>query len=358
MYHLNAEEERETYCYPDDPEFHERYGSRGVTKASADGTVEDTGPLNRKRMETVDEELAVAGLDCMGRAHEANQPFFVWMHTTRMHVWTRLREERQGVTGVSIYADGMVEHDSHLGLFLDKIDELGIADNTIVVYSTDNGAQKVAWADGGTNPFNGEKGTTNEGGFRAPLLVRWPGVIEPVSRINALMSHEDWMPTLLAAAGVPDVVEQLKEGYEAMVKTWRIHADGYNFMPFFKGEAEKSPRETFLYFSSSGTLNAIRWNEWKLNFAKEYGDQFTAARQVSALPEIVNLSADPYETAPTEAGLYVRWMADNMWLIGPAAGHIQRFVARLPEYPFQRGMSNNPAGLNYNSLGLESTVIE
>ena len=212
LYHLNAEEEPETYYYPKDPEFHKKFGPRGVIKSSADGKIEDTGPLTRERMETADEEFAAAGLDFIERNAKAKKPFFCWMSTTRMHVWTRLKKESQGKTGIGLYPDGMAEHDGHIGVFLDKLDELGIADNTIVVYSTDNGAEKFSWPDGGISPFHGEKGTTFEGGFRVPQVIRWPGVIKPGTIYNDIISHEDWLPTFLAAAGVPDVVEKCKKG--------------------------------------------------------------------------------------------------------------------------------------------------
>ncbi|VVS91282.1 arylsulfatase [Desulfoluna spongiiphila] len=355
LYHLNAEEEPETYYYPKEKEFHEKFGPRGVIKSTADGKIEDTGPLTRKRMETVDEELLAGSLDFIDRSHKAGKPFFVWHNATRMHVWTRLQEKYRGITGVSVFADGMTEHDTHIGKLLDKLDELGIAENTIVIYSTDNGAQKVAWPDGATNPFNGEKGTTNEGGFRAPIVCRWPGVIKPGTKINAIMSHEDWMPTLLAAAGESDIVSKLKKGHKANGKKWKIHPDGYNFLPYFSGEAKTGPRESFLYFSSSGELNAVRWRDWKLNFALEWGNQFSATRTTSALPEIVNLKADPYETAPKESGMYIRWMADNMWLIAPSGGVVAAFQASLSKYPFQNGMSNNPSKLTYDTVGLPTT---
>src|SRR5262245_1879991 len=205
LYHLNAEEEPEGYFYPKDPEFRKKYGPRGVLKTSSDGKIQDTGPLNRKRMETVDEEFLAAGLDFLDRATRANKPFFMWFNTTRMHVWTHLKKESDGKTGIGLYPDGMVEHDGHVGQLLKKLDDLGIANNTIVMYSTDNGAELVTWPDGGTTPFHGEKGTTWEGGNRVPLIVRWPGVLKPGTEINDMIAHNDWMPTLVAAAGEPEV---------------------------------------------------------------------------------------------------------------------------------------------------------
>ena len=240
LYHLNAEEEPETYYYPKDPEFKKKYGPRGVIKSTADGRVEDTGPMTRKRMETADEEFLASALDFIDRSHAADKPFFVWMSTTRMHVWTRLKEESRGVTGVGLYPDGMVEHDGHVGALLDKLDELGIADNTIVIYSTDNGAETVTWPDGGITPFKGEKGTTWEGGFRVPMVVRWPGAIKPMTKNNDIISQEDWIPTLMAAVGEPDIVEKLKQGHRANGKEWRVHLDGYNFLPRLKGDVDEA----------------------------------------------------------------------------------------------------------------------
>ena len=252
LYHLNAEEEPETYHYPKDPEFKNKFGPRGIIRSYADGRIEDTGPLTRKRMETADEEFLGAGLNFIDKAHKDGKPFFVWMSTTRMHVWTRLKKESQGRTGIGLYPDGMVEHDDHVGILLKKLDDLGISNNTIVVYSTDNGAESFTWPDGGITAFHGEKGTTWEGGFRVPQVVRWPGVIKPGTIINEIISHEDWLPTFLAAAGVPDVVEKLKNGYNANGKEWKVHLDGYNFLPFFEGKVKAPPRDQIFYFGQGG----------------------------------------------------------------------------------------------------------
>ncbi len=355
LYHLNAEEEPETYYYPKDPEFEEKYGPRGVihSYANADGTqrIEDTGPLTRKRMETADEDFAGNALRFIEDAHKKDQPFFVWMSTTRMHVWTRLKKESQGKTGVGLYPDGMVEHDGHIGLFLDKLDELGIADNTIVVYSTDNGAEKFTWPDGGITPFHGEKGTTFEGGFRVPQVVRWPGVIKPGTIINDIFSHEDWLPTLLAAAGVPDVVEKCKQGYQANGKTWKVHLDGHNFMPFLKGEEKKGPRDSIYYFGQGGELNAVRWNDWKISFAMIEGNIALGERVVTNWPLITHLRADPYETMWEEGEMgYMRWYGDNMWLFVPIQAKLAEFFKTIPNFPFQEGSSLTAGGINYNSL--------
>jgi arylsulfatase len=350
LYHLNAEEEPETYHYPKDPEFRKKYGPRGVIKSSADGKIEDTGPMTRKRMETADEEFLAAGLDFIDRAHAAGKPFFVWMSFTRMHVWTRLKEEAIGRTGKGLYPDGMVEHDDHVGELLAKLDELGIADNTIVIYSTDNGAETVTWPDGGITPFKGEKGTTWEGGFRVPLVVRWPGTIEPGMKNNDIISQEDWLPTLMAAVGEPDIVEKLKRGHRANGKRWKVHLDGYNFLPRLSGEVDAGPREQIFYFGQGGELNAVRWKDWKIHFAIIEGNIATGVRLEEAWPKIINLKADPYEHAWEESAMYIRWMADNMWLFVPIQSEIQKFLTTMDGYPFQEGQSLNAGGINYRSL--------
>jgi arylsulfatase len=354
LYHLNAEEEPETYYYPKDPEFRKKYGPRGVLHSWSDGKggqrIEDTGPLTRERMPTVDQEIYAAEQKFVDKSVKDGKPFFVWFNTTRMHVWTHLKKSAEGRTGIGLYPDGMVEHDDMVGQVLKQLDELGIAGNTIVVYGTDNGAEEVTWPDGGTMPFRGEKGTTWEGGFRVPMLVRWPGVIKPGTIVNDIFSQEDWLPTLLAAAGEPNIVEKLKQGYQANGKTWKVHLDGYNFLPFFKGEVAKGPREEIFYFGQGGDLNAVRWNDWKVSFAVEDGNIATAVRNAPGWPLITNLRADPYERASSQSGMYIRWYADNIWLFVPVQEKLKAFLTSLPEYPFQQGSSLNAAGINYNSI--------
>jgi arylsulfatase len=354
LYHLNAEEEPETYYYPKDPEFRKKYGPRGVLHCFADGKggqkCEDTGALTRARMPTVDMEIHNAESKFVDKAVKDGKPFFVWLNTTRMHVWTHLKPESDGVTGVSVYADGMVEHDKMVGEVLKQLDDLGIADNTIVIYGTDNGAETASWPDGGNTPFHGEKGTTWEGGFRVPMIVRWPGVIKPGTTCNEIFSQEDWMPTLLTAAGEPDIVAKLAKGYQANGKTFKVHADGYNFLPFFKGEAKKGPREEIFYFGQGGELNAIRWNDWKVHFAVLDGNIATAVRNPTTWPTIVNLRADPYEKAPHESGMYIRWYADNIWLFIPVQQKLADFFKTIPQFPFQEGGVLNAADINYQTL--------
>jgi arylsulfatase len=351
LYHLNAEEEPETYYYPKSKEFRKEFGPRGVLHSYADGRIEDTGPLTRKRMETVDEEFHDAAMDFIDRAHAAEKPFFVWYNATRMHVHTRLKPESQGRTGIGLYPDGMVEHDDMVGLVLKKLDDLGIADNTIVIYSTDNGAETFTWPDGGITPFHGEKGTTWEGGFRVPCVMRWPGVIDPGTVSNEIISHEDLMPTLLAAAGVPDVKKKLAEGYQVGDKKFRVHLDGDNLLPYLKGDEEKSPRKSIMYFSQGGELNAVRYENWKMHFAQQKGNIASAIREVTGWAAIVNLRADPYEEMMFEGEMgYLRWYVDNMWLLVPVQSVIKEFLATIDGYPYQEGSSLNAAGINYGSL--------
>jgi len=311
---------------------------------------EDTGLLTRERMPTVDQEIYGATVKFMDKAVADKKPFFIWFNTTRMHVWTHLKKETDGRTGIGLYPDGMVEHDGMVGELLKQLDDLGIANNTIVMYSTDNGAEKVTWPDGGTTPFHGETGTTWEGGFRVPCLIRWPGVIKPGTVYNDIMSHIDWMPTFLAAAGEPDIVNKLEAGYTAGGKTWKIHPDGYNFLPYFKGEAKKGPREEIFYFGQGGEMNAIRWNDWKVSFAVIDGNIAEGAREVPGWPVITNLRADPFESASRESGMCIRWYGDNIWLFVPVQNKLKDFLLTIPKYPFQQGSSLNAAGINYQTL--------
>nr|WP_236618593.1 arylsulfatase [Rhodopirellula europaea] len=357
LYHLNAEEEPETYYYPKDPEFRKKYGPRGVIHSFADGRLEDTGPLTKKRMETIDEEVHTKAMDFLERATKSEKPAFLWYNSTRMHVWTHLKKESQGRTGIGLYPDGMVEHDDYVGKVLQKIKDLGIEDNTIVVYSTDNGAETFSWPDGGITPFHGEKGTTWEGGFRVPLLVKWPGVIEPGTVYNDIISQEDWMPTFAAATGEPELVEKMKKGYKANGKEFKVHPDGYNFLPYFQGDAEEGPRKEIYYFGQGGDLNAVRVQNWKIHFATVNGNIATGTREIPGWPLIINLRADPYEKMWKEGTLgYFRWYADNMWTFVPVQNYIQQFMATIPKYPWQSGSSLNAAGINYQTLKAQEWI--
>lgn len=350
LYHLNAEEEPESYYYPKDPEFRKKYGPRGVIHSFADGKVEDTGPLTAKRMETVDYEFQDAAENFIGRAVDSDKPFFVWWNTTRMHVWTHLKEEYRRKSGVSLYADGVMELDDMVGHMLKYLEDKGVLDNTIIVFSTDNGVEKFTWPDGGTAPFTGEKGSTFEGGFRVPLFVRWPGVIKPATKYNCIISQEDWFTTLAAAAGDSKVKEKLAKGAKYNGKEWRVHLDGYNFMPYFKGEVEKSPRQEIFYFSADGELNAVRYNDFKISFARVLGGTMPKGyRHSQAWPIITNLRADPFEVSD-KSDLYTRWYGDNMWLFVPVGNFVVQFIGSLDGYPFQAGSSLNVSDINYRSL--------
>jgi arylsulfatase len=356
LYHLNAEEEPEGYFYPKDPEFKKKYGPRGVIKSSADGKIEDTGPLNVARMPTVDEEFLGAAKDFIGRQARADKPFFVWFNSTRMHVFTHLKKESLGKTGKGIHADGMVEHDGMVGELLKQLDDLGIADNTIVLYTTDNGAEIALWPDGAMTPFHGEKGTTWEGGMRIPMMVRWPGVVKPGTQYNEMISLIDWFPTLCAAAGIPDIKEKMKTGFTAGTKNFKVHLDGYNFMPFFKGETTAPPRDAIYYFDQGGNLNAVRWNDWKLSFASAKGNIATGTREVTAWSLITNLRMDPYERGLEEGGGAMEFLGRNIWLLVPVQGKIKEFFSDFDQFPYQEGSSLNPGGINYGLLRQQAAL--
>jgi len=341
LYHLNAEQEPENPDYPKDPRFKQRFGPRGVLHcwAKPDGTqkIENTGPLNTKRMETVDEEFLAASLDFIERAQQQGKPFFVWWNSTRMHIFTHLKKESQGVTGLGLYPDGMVEHDGHVGALLDKLDELGIAEDTIVMYSTDNGAEVMSWPDGGSTPFRSEKDTNWEGGWRVPCAIRWPGVIEPGAISNEIFSHTDMLPTLLAAAGEPDIVEKLRRGHRAGRKIFKVHIDGYNLLPFLKGEVKESPRKGFFYWSDDGDLMALRFQNWKIHFTEQrahglgvWQEPFVSLRA----PKIFNLRSDPFERADVDATMfYGKWMADRTFLLVPAQALVGELLKTFEEFP-------------------------
>jgi arylsulfatase A-like enzyme len=351
LYHLNAEEEPEDPQYPQDPAFKEKFGPRGNMDCKAtnqdDATeqprwgrvgkqnIKDTGPVTRKRMETIENELLERSLGFMEKAHKAEKPFFIWHNALRMHVWTRLSERWENKTKLGPYADGMQELDWVVGELLNKLDELGIADNTIVVFSTDNGAEKFTWPDGGSNPFHGEKGETWEGGFRVPAVVRWPGVVKPGTVSNEIFSHEDWLPTLLAAAGDPDIVEKLKKGHKANGKTFKVHIDGYDQTALLSGKG-KSKREEIFYFDDRGSLNAVRIKDWKIHFSVGnawYGGT-TAFPQ--NFPLVTNLRMDPYEQVVSDMKgmpMYFRWAGDKFWAMQPAQVFVAEFLKSFEEFP-------------------------
>ena len=336
LYHLNAEEEPEHPDYFKNPELRKKYGPRGVIKATADGKVEDTGPLTRKRMETVDEEFLAAAVDFIKRADQAGEPFFVWFNSSRMHFYTHLKPESDGVTGLGIYADGMVEHDGHVGQLLDLLDELGLTDDTIVAYTTDNGPHYNEWPDGGISPFRGEKNTNWEGGFRVPAMVRWPGKIEAGRFSNEIMSAQDWLPTLMAAVGEPDIKQKLEEGHSAAGRSFKVHLDGYDFLPYLTGKQEEGPREEFFYFNDDGELVGLRVNQWKLVFMEQrarYFDVWANPFVSLRVPKIFNLRSDPYERADTDSNNYRHWWIRHAFLLVPAQDYVGRFLATFREFP-------------------------
>lgn len=338
LYHLNAEEEFENPDYFKDPELIKKYETRGVihTWANPDGTqrIESTGPLGKKRMETIDEEITNATLDYLDKAAKSDKPFFLWWNSTRMHIHTHLKAESEGVTGLGVYPDGMVEHDAMVGQLLDKLKELGLDKNTIVMYSTDNGAEKASWPDGGASPFRGEKNTNWEGGYRVPCAIRWPGVITPGTINNDIFAHEDMLPTLLAAAGVPDVKEQLLKGMVVGNTTFKVHLDGYNITDALAGKTP-SPRHEFFYFNDDGSLVGFRYNQWKIVFAEQrahgfdvWQEGFTPLR----VPRIFNIRTDPFEESE-ESWEYWKWRADRLFLLVPAQEYVSKFLYSFKEFP-------------------------
>jgi arylsulfatase len=342
LYHLNAEEEPELPDYPpaeDFPNFRERFGPRGVVHSYADGRIEDTGPLTRKRMETVDEEFLEAAVDFIDRQHQDGTPFFVWFNTTHMHFRTHTKPESIGQSGrwQSPYHDTMIDHDKHVGALLDKLDELGIADNTIVIYSTDNGPHMNSWPDGAMTPFRSEKNTNWEGAFRVPAMVRWPGRIAPGTVSNEIVSHLDWLPTFLAAAGEPDIKSKLLQGHQAGDKRFRVHLDGYDLLPYLTGQEAKSPRPGFFYFSDDGDLTAVRMDNWKQVFMEQrvtgtlqvWAEPFTLLR----VPKLFNLRTDPYERADTTSNTYWDWLLDHAFLAVPTQAIVGEFLATFQEFP-------------------------
>jgi arylsulfatase len=358
LYHLNAMEEPYDSEYPKDPTFHAMFGPRNIihTKATTTDdatedarwgrmgcqTIADGGPLPphpgmdpaaKFSMEDIDAELVRLSLDFIDRSVAADKPFFLWHNSTRCHVWTHLDKQWQGKSGFGLFADAMMELDWIVGQLLGKLDALGIAENTIVLFTSDNGAEIFSWPDGGNHPFRGEKGTVYEGGFRVPMLAKWPGVIAPGTIVNEIMAAEDWMPTLMAAVGVPDVKEKLLTGYQAGAKTFRNHLDGYNFKPFFTGEAKEGPRNEFFYFSDNADLMAVRYRAWKVTFKTIEGNLFTGKEDSTNVPLVTNLRADPWERYQSESMLYGKWWGEKLWSMMPAVGIVGKFLATFQAFP-------------------------
>jgi arylsulfatase len=351
LYHLNAEEEPENPDYPKNPEFRAKFGPRGVLKCKATDrddptedprfgrvgkqTIEDTGPLTIKRMETVDEEFLGGALDFIDRQHRASKPFFCWFNATRMHIYTHLKPESKGKTGLGIVADGMTEFDSMVGQLLKKLDDLGMADNTIVVWTTDNGAEVFSWPDGGTTPFKGEKNTNWEGGYRVPCAMRWPGVIRPGTEINHITSHEDFVPTLVAAAGEPNVTEKLLTGYQAAGKTFKVHLDGYNQRDVLAG-AGPGKRMEYFYWTDDGNLAGLRYDRWKIVFLEQRAEGLSVWENPLIplrFPKLFDIRADPFERAQTDAGEYAKWRVERAFALVPAQAYVANHLKTYIEYP-------------------------
>jgi arylsulfatase len=342
LYHLNAEEEPEEFDYPTEeefPGFREKFGPRGVIHSWAGGDIVDTGPLTRKRMETIDDEIAVEALRFIDEANTSDQPFFLWFNTTGMHFRTHAAPGIRGQAGrwQSEYHDAMVEHDKRIGKMLDKLDELGIADDTIVLYSTDNGVHMNSWPDAGMTPFRSEKNSMWEGAYRVPSLARWPGHFPAGVVLNGIMSHNDWFPTLLAAAGNPDIAEQLKAGTELAGTTYKVHLDGNDQLAWLTGEAEESARDHFFYVTDDGDLAAMRFDNWKFVFMEQ---RVPGTMQIWAepliplrLPKIFNLRTDPFERADITSNTYWDWLIAHAWLLVPAQTYAARMIQTLKEFP-------------------------
>ena len=365
LYHLNAEEEPENPDYPKNPEFKQRFGPRGVLHCWATDTddpkeepvfgrvgkqkIENTGPLTTKRMQTVNDEFTDAALTFMEKAHKDGKPFFMWVNSTRMHIFTHLKPESIGKTGLGTYPDGMVEHDADVGRVLEKLDQLGIADNTLVMYSTDNGPEEFSWPDGGTSPFRGEKDTNWDAGWRVPTLLRWPGVIKPGTVSNEICAHEDMLPTILAAAGVPDVKEKLLKGYQVGSKTFKVHLDGYNLVPLLKGEVAESPRKEILYWSDDGDLMALRYGNWKAVFKEQRAESFEVWSEPMVdlrVPKLFNLRSDPFEKADQNSIYYNDWLIRRVFLLVPAQVFVARWIQSFREFP----PSQKPASFSIDQV--------
>jgi arylsulfatase A-like enzyme len=346
LYHLNAEEEPELRDYPtekDFPNFRKNYGPRGVLHCWADGKggqkIENTGPLTKKRMETADDEFLAAAKDFIKRAHKDDKPFFVWFNTTHMHFRTHAKPESLGQSGrwQSEYHDVMIDHDKHIGAMLNLLDELKIADNTIVLYSTDNGPHMNSWPDAGMTPFRNEKNSNWEGAYRVPAMVRWPGKIKAGTVSNEMVSHMDWLPTFLAAAGEPTIAEKLKKGHKAGNKTFKVHLDGFNLLPYLTGKEKKSPRISYFYFSDDGDLTSLRYDNWKIVFMEQratgtlqiWSEPFVPLR----LPKIFNLRTDPFERADITSNTYYDYILDHAYLLVPAQKYVGDFLATFKKFP-------------------------
>lgn len=359
LYHLNAEEEPENADYPKDMKlangktFLEQYGPRGVLKCKADGkggqTIENTGALTKKRMETIDEETIAAAKEFITRQNKAGKPFFCWWNGTRMHFRTHVKAEHRGISGQDEYSDGMVEHDMHVGELLQLLDDLGIANDTIVMYSTDNGPHYNTWPDAGTMPFRSEKNSNWEGAYRVPCFVRWPGHFPAGTTLNGIVSHEDWLPTFAAVAGNPNIKEQLKQGVELNGRKYRNFVDGYNQLDYLSGKAKASPRNEFIYVNDDGQVVAMRYGDWKAVFLENRGEAFGVWREPFIelrVPLLFNLRRDPFERAQHNSNTYNDWFLDHPFVIVPLQQLAGQFLMSMKDYP----PSQTPGSFNLEKI--------
>jgi arylsulfatase len=340
LYHLNAEEEPENEDYPKNPEFLKKFGPRGVLHTWSDGKggqrIENTGPLTKKRMETIDDESIAAAKRFIQDTVKSGQPFFVWWNATRMHFRTHVKPEHRGISGQDEYSDGMVEHDMHVGELLKLIDDLGLADNTVVMYSTDNGPHYNTWPDAGTTPFHGEKNSNWEGAFRVPAFIRWPGHFPAGVTLNGIVSHEDWLPTFAAIAGAPDIKEKLLKGVALNGRTYRNHIDGYNMLDYLSGKADKSPRNEFWYVDDEGSVVAARWQDWKVVFKENRANGLQIWKEPFVqlrAPDLYNLRRDPFEKSKIGSNTYEDWYIDRAFVMIPIQGLAAQFLETMKEYP-------------------------
>ncbi|MBY0322393.1 MAG: arylsulfatase [Reyranella sp.] len=353
LYHLNAQEEPENIDYPKNPAFRQKYGPRGVLKAKADGkggqTIEDTGPLTKKRMETVDEETLASAKEFLERNARAGTPTFLWWNATRMHLRTHVKEANRGKSGQDEYSDGMVEHDGHVGVLLKAIDDLGIADNTIVMYSTDNGPHYNTWPDAGTTPFRSEKNSNWEGAYRVPCFVRWPGRIPAGTTLNGIVSHEDWLTTFAAAAGAPDIKQKLLQGVSLNGRSYKNHLDGYDLTDYLSGKTKDSPRNEFWYVNDDGQIVAIRYQDWKSTFLENRGEAFGVWREPFVelrVPLLFNLRRDPFEKSQHNSNTYNDWFLDRVFVLVPMQEMAAKFLQTMKEFP----PSQTPGAFNLSKV--------
>ncbi|MCU4155284.1 arylsulfatase [Carboxylicivirga sp. A043] len=359
LYHLNAEETPEEPDYPKNPEFKKNYGPRGVIRSYADGKVEDTGPLTSKRMEMIDQEFADAAIDFIEKKAKDKTPFFCWFNSSRMHYNTHVPKEYEGKSGLNFYADGMMQHDDHVGQILDKLDELGISKNTIVIYTTDNGPHFNMWPDGAITPFRGEKNTNWEGGYRVPCLIRWPGKIEPNSVVNEIVTGTDWVPTIMAAVGESDIINKLKKGYKGVDRTYNVHLDGYNLLPYLTGEKKYGkdeygwttwPRREFYYWSDDGDLVAMRYEKWKIVFMEQQSEKFGVWMYPFVklrIPLIFDLRMDPFEKAQHNSNTYYEWLEHKAQFVAVGAQVIAaNMLTTFKDYPPRQ----KPASFNLEQV--------